>query len=620
MIDQLGLFNASEHEEKEKSHESTARFAQQNPMVFNLAKTVAAEIDEPKEAGLAFYSLLLLGHCLQQGHVCIDVNVFEKTQALTEYGLSYRFPDTKTWLDFLRIQSFVSCKVSTRHKSCLQAPLSQLPLCQLYEGKLYFSKWADWEQRLAVQLLLRAQLSLPVNKLPEQEAKTFNWQDVAVQNSLLSPLSIIVGGPGTGKTTTVASILQAVLLQADDEAYRIALAAPTGKAAARMATALKDKIQSSNFPDKFKSCVPDSALTLHRLLGWSYHTRQYRYHKNNRLLLDCIIVDEVSMIDMAMFVALLEALPENCRVILLGDPYQLSSVAAGSVLSQICQPQILSVFSSERCQQHRSCFPSLKNATAQALMDNIVYLQHSYRFDKEAGIGLMADACLSGDDKAMKMAYLEKEVSFLSKTEPQSSQKIIDLLLIQHKNVIAACGVKEAFTRLAQFQLLCAIKEGDFSTAFYNEAMAKLLDSQAQKDSLAMYHGMPVMMEKNHHALGLYNGDMGLLWMREGQLWLYFILADNSLAEFLPLQIQGWRAAHAITVHKSQGSEYNEVAFVCPPQDSRLLNREMVYTAITRSKKHFYCLAHEAELVAAIKQPCIRTSGLSQRLSAGFTD
>ena len=165
------------------------------------------------------------------------------------------------------------------------------------------------------------------------------------------------------------------------------------------------------------------------------------------------------------------------------------------------------------------------------------------------------------------------------------------------------------------------MKEGEYSTEFYNH----LIFEQQQKQGVdieycgdqAIYHAMPIMMQKNHHAHGIYNGDMGLIWQHDSQFWIYFLTSDAQLKRFLPGQIQGWSSAHAITVHKSQGSEYEQVAFACAAKDSPLLNKEMFYTAITRAKQHFYCLADMDELIVAINNPSSRVSALSQRLLMG---
>ncbi|NRB39259.1 MAG: exodeoxyribonuclease V subunit alpha [Pseudomonadales bacterium] len=606
------------------------------PMPYSLASAVATSYLERSDddARLAFLSLVLLGHALSQGHICVDLSLYGGTKALQEYDIYDIFPEPDTWLNWLKKQSFVEegALEDSARLDVVNTAIDQLPLCSLYKNFLYLSKWADLECRLSQQLLNRSQQLCAADLSSFSKNPEFNWQDVATVNSLLSPLSIVVGGPGTGKTTTVAKILQAVLNQEGHEQYNIALAAPTGKAAARMAAALNEKMQQMPLDPKLLSRVPDTALTLHRLLAWSQKTRQFRYHKQHPLLLDCIVIDEVSMIDMAMFVALLEALPEQCRVILLGDPFQLSSVSAGSVLADICHDTVLQYFSVGRMTDMQDLFGSALSEAAQyiPLMDNTVFLQRSYRFSDEAGIGLLAKSVLNADEVGLNKAICEAEITLYEKSQYGSANVSSDPLLLktyQHfLQVSSATNVAAAFVAMTEFQLLCAIKEGQYSTEYYNLAILDQYSAEAESpDDLAIagqitiYHGMLVMMEKNHHHLGIYNGDLGLVWSKDNKLWLYFKDASGEFMPFMPSQIQGWMPAHAITVHKSQGSEYDQVAFASPSIDSPLLNKEMLYTAITRSKSHFYCLAEKDELIKAMSSPCIRVSGLRARLFDGMT-
>ena len=638
MTDQLSFFNSPEsHDlnaalgsEKEQviNAEGLKRFSLQHPLVYSLMQSLTATMDSTEDRHYCRLTLMTLGHALNQGHVCINIAAYAKQKSVLEYGIDSALPELLAWQDWLQKQSFVNAEDQSQAVDCT---MDHWDVCRLELGFLYFSKWADWEARLAVQLQKRSQLTCEADITQLECEKRLNWQDVAVANSLLSPLSIVVGGPGTGKTTTVARILAAVLNHEGHAHYNMVLAAPTGKAAARMAMALNEKMQQMSLCDELAARVPKNALTLHRLLAWSQERRQYRYNANHKLIIDCIVVDEASMIDMAMFTTLLEALPDSCRVIILGDPYQLASVSAGSVLSDICVPGILNHFSQQRVDQLKSLFADLDvNASKLALMDNCVMLQRSYRFDDDAGIGMLARAVLNANEEALLKALQEVEVSFYKKSELELQQDPIkDLLVKQYKQIITLECIKEAFNHLSQFQLLCAVKEGDYSTAFYNQAMLQIVQKSAVEFgrdenletvmSTVIYHGMPIMMEENHHKLGIYNGDMGLVWRENGRLRLYFHCGGAEIKSFLPSQIQGWAVAHAITVHKSQGSEYDEVAFVSPPLDSPLLNKEMLYTAITRSKSHFYCLAEIEELKLAMHSPCQRVSALPQRLAMGVS-
>ncbi len=654
MSDQLTLFSEhhNDHDSTSNSLSSMNNFnpdqypllIKQLPMAFVLAKDVCLSFDNLDDRQLAFYCIVLVADALKLGDICVDLERIAHQPALSHWEIDYSFPALDQFTRWLKQQTFIHVankdKENNRAHSW-QAPLIKQPLLLLYGNFLYLSKWADIEHRLSLQLHTRSQLRQAFSSEylsqfinDKNPSMPVNWQDIAVVNSLLSPLSFIVGGPGTGKTTTLASLLKGIIRAEGHSQYRIALAAPTGKAAARMLASLTEKVSSLALSDDTKALLPSNAQTLHRLLGWMNDQRQFRFNASNKLLLDCLIIDEVSMIDMAMFTALLEALPDRCRVILLGDPYQLSSVSAGNVLAEICQAERLSHFSAARCKQFAFMSEQISEGRISPLMDNIVCLQKSYRFSESAGIGLLASACLRGDEKALSFAVNEPEISLFEKNA-SGNQALADRLYTHYDALYACDDVHEAFDQLSQFQLLCAVKEGDYSSQFFNQLMLNYATSRqhfiAEHAGISLYHGMPIMMEINHHHLSLYNGDMGIVWLHNrsvlsdtsdqknshsimAQWSLFFVLADGSVADFLPSELTGWQPAHAITVHKSQGSEYDEVALACPDIDSPLLNKAMLYTAITRSKQHFYCLANQDELSKAIHKTSERHSALQLRL------
>ncbi len=594
-----------------------------HPMAYALAKYLALELmpadsQKDKEINkekqeLVLFSVNLIGHCLSQGHVCVDLEYYANIAALADYDVGFIFPDVAQWSAELQQYQFISTDEATEEQS-------QQAYLQLVGSRLYLTKYANWEKRLAEQLLLRSgKVSEHAieTKQDNAEISQCDWQQVAVNNSVLSLMSIIVGGPGTGKTTTVAKVVSKLLQVEGSESYRIALAAPTGKAAARMGYVLNEKLNENSsdlaIPDPLKKCILQQAVTLHRLLGWSQSQRRFKYSADYKLSVDCVIVDEASMIDMAMFVALIEALPEDCRLILLGDPFQLSSVQAGSVLKEICAKNALSQFSPDRAQQ-LALPASYGYSSVSALADNICYLQKSYRFSDQAGIGLLASACLQGDNDKLQHALQQAEIGFFNKQQLGEADKFTELALSHYNKLKQAETVEQAFQTLAEFQLLSATKKGDYSTSYFNQQLQQQIVWTATIQGQPIYHAMPVMMMKNHYNLNLFNGDVGLVWQDQDQLWLFFTTAEGELKRFLPAQIQGWQCAHAITVHKSQGSEYETLASALPDAESPLLTREMFYTAITRAKQHFYCLASQQELSAAIKNKTIRHSGLAQRL------
>lgn len=563
-----------------------------NPMMQALAQSLSAKLTAADRV-LFQQTLLLLGEQLGDGHTALSLAAFAGKRVLLPEGGHFEFPDAPSWED------------------ALADGLAQLdrPYFVLRGGLLSTTAFYEQESFIVDNLRSRSTLSTK-SQLPLDIP--VDWQEVAVQNSLQERLSLIVGGPGTGKTTTVARVIQQILLKEGHKKYQLALAAPTGKAAARMGEALSAKMAEMALAQELKARVPDKALTLHRLLGWSVSRRRYKHNKNKRLLLDCLIVDEVSMIDVPMFYALLQALPDHCRLILLGDPYQLPSVEAGALLANLTSEQAISAFSLAKTSSAATdtAFPFLA--------DNIVKLQKSYRFDDDKGIGALAKACLAKD-----AAYLDKglgsdEVTLIPKNE--AGLGVLKKQMTAHWQAIASRqSLEDAFETLIDYQVLCANKAGGLSTAQCNSWImdeAKRQGLVQQTGSAELYHGMPVMMEKNRYDLGIFNGDLGLVWQIEGTLWLCFQTVEGESQHFLPPLLEGaWKPAHAISVHKSQGSEYNEVVFILPDKDSPLLSNQLVYTAITRAKQRVSLVADKGDLELSLFNIFSRVSFFSSLIN-----
>ncbi|CAA0106587.1 RecBCD enzyme subunit RecD [BD1-7 clade bacterium] len=628
MSEQLSLMYESEPsapsaasaDSDKNERQSDALLLRDHPMAFRLAEYLVQQIETEAERTTLRLVVNALGAALQQGHVCLNLERVAGRAALRDFAIDTRLGDLDSTLAAVRGWPFVQDENG-------EMPIDAKAYLSLKGTRLYLARYADWEQRLAENLHNRSvdsKTQIQQTTAAERVEIALNddavdWQRAAVKNSGLSQLSIVVGGPGTGKTTTVARILASILEQEETANYRIGLAAPTGKAAARMAGSLAAKIEESDLPSDLKQCVPTTAQTLHRLLAWMPSTRRFRYHKENPLLLDCLVVDEVSMIDIGLFVALLEALPKHARLILLGDPFQLASVQAGNVLAELCQTDALANFSEARAGL-LELPTSVISKTPYALMDNIVFLQKSWRFRDDAGIGRLASACLNGDWPAFEQGLCDSDVEFLDKQHVDAENTLVDALSEHHSDIASAADIHMAFERLSRFQLLCANREHEWSTGYFNQRMASRVARSGVKtvviDEQLCYHGMPVMMQRNLAQQGLFNGDVGILFEEGGQLWLWFDSAEKGLIRFVPTQVRGWLSAHAITIHKSQGSEYDRVAIVLPQLDSPLQTRQLLYTAITRAKSAVTLLAALPELQKAVATPNQRYSGLRERLSA----
>lgn len=534
--------------------------------------------------------------------------------------------------------------------------------------------------------------ALTTNVLTNSEdTAPIDWQKVATATALGKKLSVITGGPGTGKTTTVTKLL--LLLQMESQ-QEIRLVAPTGKAAARLSESIKaskarlakelsahanviDEARNRNSQDFLTALgrIPEEASTLHRLLGVIPNSPHFRHHQGNPLRLDLLIVDEASMVDLPMMYKLLSALPEHASLILLGDQDQLASVEAGAVLADICAGLKIPVDPNNLAQNNiASNSPALWQmryskeqaerlsaltgfeltpyiSDAPKLGDSLCMLMHSHRFKGDAGIGLLASAVNRADLQGILQVWQQgpAELSWLehsmvvSQTQAKVSEPAnnmgLNLLLEQacqqygtylsalnsdtsNSDLSKHPSTADIIERFNQYRILCAMRSGDYGVEGINQYVTQALaNAKLIKPLQEFYLGRPIIIQSNDYNLGLFNGDIGLILQDEDKperLMAHFIKADGSLLKVLPARLPSHETCYAMTVHKSQGSEFSRVALVLPPSPSlaqwQLLTKELVYTAITRAKVHFTCLGTQHVFERASSQATQRASGLADRL------
>lgn len=454
-----------------------------------------------------------------------------------------------------------------------------------------------------------------------------NWQKVAAAVALTRRISVISGGPGTGKTTTVAKLLAARVQMVDGEKCRICLAAPTGKAAARLTESLGNALRQLPLNDQQKAMLPEEASTLHRLLGAQPGSQRLRHHAGNPLHLDVLVVDEASMIDLPMMSRLIDALPPRARVIFLGDRDQLASVEAGAVLGDICA-WVNAGYSAERAAQLSrltgSTVPAGTGNAATALRDSLCLLQKSYRFGSNSGIGQLAAAVNRGDKSAMRAVFNQgfSDIERKPLNSVEEYQVMIDDALAGYAHYLSRvhsnAAPEEIIAAFGEYQLLCALREGPFGVGGLNERLELALVRKGRISRLThsrWYHGRPVMISRNDSALGLFNGDIGIALDQGQGIRVWFPLPDGNIKSVQPSRLPEHETAWAMTVHKSQGSEFDHAALILPGQIVPVITRELVYTAITRARKRLSLYADERMLAQAIATRTERRSGLDALFS-----
>lgn len=639
----------------------------------------------PEDDPLVLLAAALTSHQLGHGHVCLDL--FETLKA-PDFALSLppegdvqsgamvlpsqllEALDGAHWCKVLAASSLVALAVDGR-EAAQHRPL-------VLSGKrLYLRRYWAYERRIdnALRQRLAEHEATPADLLqrltglfgPAKPGEVIDWQKLACALATRGAFSIVTGGPGTGKTTTVVrllALLQAPAVEAG-KPLRIRLAAPTGKAAARLTESISQQVQGLKVAEAVRDKIPSDVTTVHRLLGSRPGTRHFRHHAGNRLPLDVLVVDEASMIDLEMMANLLDALPAHARLVLLGDKDQLASVEAGAVLGDLCRDaeggwysprtrQWLEAVSGESL-AHSGLHEDL-DAT-HPLAQQVVMLRHSRRFGEGSGIGQLArwvnqqhpeDARkllterhfkdvfslpLKGEqDKALERLLLDGH-----NEGPQGYRHYLSLLRKERPPLHLALDdprwtewARQVLHAFDAFQLLCAVRKGPWGVEGLNQRVtesllkARLIDSDQQ-----WYEGRPVLMTRNDYGLGLMNGDIGIalkLPERDGPdsgkhvLRVAFPRNDGKggVRFVLPSRLNDVETVYAMTVHKSQGSEFAHTALILPDALNPVLTKELIYTGITRAKDWFTLIEPRSGVFEeAVQRKVKRLSGLMLELEEG---
>ncbi|OQX31984.1 MAG: exodeoxyribonuclease V subunit alpha [Candidatus Sedimenticola endophacoides] len=559
----------------------------------------------------------LVSSRVQQGDICIDLAALAGTRPGDSREI--QLPSLEEWLNALHASAVTG------------APGSFAPLILDRHHQLYLYRYWDYERQLGAQLLARARLFSPapdrgaliegvLRLFPPASSHTdIDWQRVAALSAALRHLTIISGGPGTGKTTTVIRIL-ALLAMLQERPPVVALAAPTGKAAARLEASLRDAASSlAELPEPVLRAIPRRASTLHRLLGVRGSGVGFHHGPEHPLALDVLVVDEASMVDLALMSKLLQALPAHARLILLGDHNQLASVEAGAVLGDICAGAG-GYSTAYREQLAQLCGADLNpmDGSAGGLDDSIVLLRHSYRFGRDSGIGRLAEAVIAGDGAAVARLLEGGPHADLTLTDPHSepARLAADGLVPYFKAIASGAPVAELFTAFDRFRALCPTRVGLLGSDRLNRRIERELVRRGLVDPTRdWYPGRAVMITRNDYSLQLYNGDVGLVLEGDGgHPMVCFQTPDGGVRAVAPARLPEHQPVYAMTIHKSQGSEFDQVLMVLPQQMIPTLTRELIYTAVTRARSRFILSGDVQLLVQGVARDTLRHSGLRRLL------
>lgn len=556
-----------------------------------------------------------------QGHVCIDLSYYaDKVLFKRDDFDGLKTPALHDWLYALQQHPWVAAQ--------FPAPLI------LDNQQLYLGKYWQFETRLADTILTR--LSIPndtlcketlgadLQRLFPRTSEEVDWQAIAAATAVLNRFVVISGGPGTGKTATVIRIL--ALLLAQNSHIKIELVAPTGKAAARLAESIqKGKVNPFyTLSESEKQLIPATAKTIHRLLRYS--PQGFYYNKHKRIAVDVLIVDEASMVDLPLMTRLLEAVPAQTQIILLGDKDQLASVEAGSVLSDISAYQQEHVYSESFIAELAALgvvqTTQMHAATVELppIARCIALLHKSYRFDDHSGIGQAAKWVNARQGKkalyAVLLAEQYPDVTWQEHMDTGLDQRVIEWAIQHYRTYLDCDNVATALQHFEKFRILTALRQSAFGVEAINQHIISRLMQLSYIQASEEFHGKPIMITHNDYELDLFNGDIGLLWTEPSNthLYAYFPSHTGEVRKLSIRQLPEHETAFAMTIHKSQGSEFEHLLLILPDEMQQVLTKELIYTGISRAKQRLMVAGNQSTFIQACSKTVQRQSGLAKKL------
>jgi exodeoxyribonuclease V alpha subunit len=558
----------------------------------------------------------LVSNFRERGDVCVPLRAITSAET-SKIGVT-DVPALKDWVEKLRASGLVG------------APGEFAPLVLDKAERLYLQRYWKYEDELGRDLQARLRdnplRNFDQTKLASNLAKLFpaqgDLQKVAAFVAATSRLCVISGAPGTGKTRTIVLICALLIALAGKRELNFALAAPTGKAAARLKETITQTRPSLRLPDAIDKKLPTDASTIQRLLGAKGDSPHFRHNAKNPLAADVVIVDEASMIDLALLAKLFDAVRPDASVILVGDKDQLASVEAGSAFRDICTPGRElgpSVSLAEAFAQCSGEKLADTSATDTPIHSVVVELRHNYRFTPGTGIAELSNAVNQGDAEGA-IAVLKSGGRIRWRPTPSAEnfeRELREQVLPRFEKFLTLTDPGEALNQLTDFAVLCALRRGPFGAETVNARLERLLREIGSLEGNGRYHaGEPVIIVRNDYDVGLFNGDLGIVLpdKTSGELRVFFRGEEGDVLNFAPGRLPAHEPAFALTVHKSQGSEFRDALLILPEKDAPVLTRELLYTGVTRVRETVEVWAKEQILKQTIERKIERSSGLRDRL------
>jgi exodeoxyribonuclease V alpha subunit len=581
-------------------------------LVMRLVVDRSASNEDTEQVILLHDTALLLSSERAQGHSCLDLATWAGQSCVLRFSDSESsraviWPSVERWVHTLEQSGL--CRVMQGRIDEARHVSPNAAMLVLDGRRLYLARYHEAETRLAASIRARIAQPVPVAApgLDAEFARLFpraqeatDWQAVAAQTALERPLVFVTGGPGTGKTTVAARML-ALLLHADPT-RTVAIAAPTGRAAARLVESIGAAAEREQLAPAVRAQLPGTGATLHRLLGYQPWSETFRHDASHPLPHDVVIVDEASMVDVLMMDALFRAVRPDARLIVLGDPDQLASVDTGFVLGDVV----------------RAAKEASVNESDAPLAKAVVRLRHSWRFGAQPGIGALATGMQQGDWSAVAGA-LESGVHhdvLMQDWSPSALQRATDAAFAAY---VASDTPQAALEALSRFRVLAATREGARGVQGLN-ALFEWQLRRAGRVTTGWYDHRPVLITANDPSTQLFNGDIGVTLRVNGVVGVHFLQSDGRVRSLPPSRLPAHETAWAMTIHKSQGSEFDMVVLVLPEQDSPLLTRELLYTGVTRARQRVVLLGEAGLLATGVRRSVARSSGLVDRLVDGVVD